>query len=231
MKVKCIDNSGVEDCFVEGKKYKALGENKKKYKLKDEELDVYYWDKQRFEIVKPKKMKNKKKIKALLKDIYNSNDTHPRFKAEIKEIYPELEVKQELEIGKWYRRRGLGTSYLLNYQGDEILSYGFWNGNYDSWDFHKNGLGKESVLATEEEVKTALIKEAKRLGVWNTPIKCLYNEANWGLDDSFTVCYNLNMNGLWSHYGQVFKNGVFAEPLETITKEDAEKQLGKIIAC
>lgn len=84
------------------------------------------------------------------------------------------------------------------------------------------------ILATDEEVKKRLIEECIRLGIWNVPIKCLYSESNWNNNDDF--CVNYYDGELWSSCGMVFKDGVFAKPLNTLTKKQAEEKLNcKII--
>jgi hypothetical protein len=146
----------------------------------------------------------------------------------ISEWYPELFKETELEVGKWYKRINKnGTDFLLNYQGDGNTSYGFWNSDYDTWDFSSSNLGLQVTPATDKEVKEALTKEIKKRGLWDTPIKCLNGEHNWNNDKSYGREFSNNI--VWTEYGVVFRDGVFADKLETITKEEAEKQLGKII--
>ena len=73
----------------------------------------------------------------------------------------------------------------------------------------------------------ALIKEIKKRGLWDTPIKCIFFEGNWNNDKKLTRF--ISNEEVWTEYGMVFQDGVFADKLETITKQEAEKQLGKII--
>lgn len=65
-----------------------------------------------------------------------------------------------LEEGKWYKGTFIGNEWLLIYNDGKNAS-GFWNGVYreNLFSFPKDGR-----LATKEEVKEALIKEAKLRG-------------------------------------------------------------------
>ena len=164
------------------------------------------------------------KHKQFIKDAYNGKlglDMCSEWKEAIKEAFPKLFKETELEVGKWYH-----YSDCLLVWNEGKSTYGF-NGN-NEW---SNGYAfsvNMCLPASDQEVKKALIKEAKRRGIWNTPIKCLDNEFNWDYDNGFSICFHGNV--LWSKYGVVFRDGKWADILlATITKEDAEKQLGKTI--
>lgn len=84
------------------------------------------------------------------------------WKQRIEKEFPDL-FKTKLEVGKWYVLKTYLSDWLMNYQGNGSVSYGFnttkdWGNNYimqecDDW--------KE---ATHEEVESALIAEAKKRG-------------------------------------------------------------------
>ena len=92
------------------------------------------------------------------------------WKLKIEKECPEL-FKNKLEVGKWYNYYK-GALLVWNNGG---YSYGFINGKYrEDWSF----CSQDAEPATEEEVKEALIKEAKKRGfksglkikpLWDTP--------------------------------------------------------------
>jgi len=102
--------------------------------------------------------------------------------------------------------------------------------DYDS--LHKSYL----IPATDKEVEDALIKEAKKRGFkrgvafTNSPfLDCLKSEV-------YTLCNEVSNRGYKYDYGKLyfdewtlFSNGKWATIIETITKEQAEKELGKTI--
>ena len=71
--------------------------------------------------------------------------------------------KKELELNKWYK--GTKRNFLVNYQGDNMENYGFWE-----FQGFKNNIAfgsywsNECVEATPQEVEIALIAEAKKRG-------------------------------------------------------------------
>lgn len=83
----------------------------------------------------------------------------------------------------------------------------------------------------KKEVKQALIKEAEKRG-FKKGVR--YNAEYLGYDgqDKLLITSNdfkLTYNTLLIDNYEIFKNGIWAEIIETITKEEAEKQLGKTI--
>ena len=170
------------------------------------------------------------KHKQFIKDAYNGKlglTMCSEWKEAIEETYPEFNEQVKLEVGKW----SINGSNIFKYNGlkdqnGDPRGYGIAD---DTWYPEDSfiGWGGDFRLATDQEVKEALEKEIKKRGLWNSPIKCLFDDINWDNDNGFTrTCTN---NEVWTKYGQVFKDGNFAELLETITKEEAEKQLGKTI--
>jgi 7-keto-8-aminopelargonate synthetase-like enzyme len=108
--------------------------------------------------------------KELLKEIYNSVDEN--LKAKIENEVPKM--KARLEVGKWYKH----NKFLL-YAIDDTHWYGFdhgahWEDNVSYTNLlHDNYL----QLATPEEVKTALVNEAKRR--YNgKKVKCNHSRNN-----------------------------------------------------
>lgn len=112
-------------------------------------------------------MKNKeqfKQLKQLAKEAYNSKEVCQEWKDKILKACHD--VKPKLEEGKWYRA-GCYLIFLekIHSNKKEAQVYGFNNVEwYKIDDFIIKGGVYTLNEATEEEVKEALIKEAKRRG-------------------------------------------------------------------
>lgn len=137
----------------------------------------------------------------------------------IREVFPEL-FKIKLEVGFWYN----SGKCLFNYQKG-INVYGFdklgWVNSSWTWD------DTPAKPATHQEVFEALKKEAlkKYSGKSFTPI---------GLDKKIEFQdvdfeYFLELGVIYSDGYEIFNKGIWAEIIETITKEEAEKILNKKI--
>ena len=75
-------------------------------------------------------------------------------------------IEPELQEGEWYKVNDDNNSYLFNHQKG-FDSYGFFEGEwvYDKWSTELSKWHGASVKsATDEEVQTALIKEARNRG-------------------------------------------------------------------
>jgi len=88
---------------------------------------------------------------------------------------------------------------------------GIWE-NCRGWSF--GDLPETWQPATEEEVKKMLIKEAKRRGVWDCPIKTRANGTRFSGYVSFDEEFAFKSNKLFSKYGLIFDNGEWATPIE-----------------
>lgn len=182
-------------------------------------------------------MKNEKQIKALLKEAYNSNDVCDKWKNKILEVYPKAK-ENFLEVGKWYKNKfgGIACFKGVGQKTYGFNSLGFWYFN-DNWFITTN----ELVLATEEEVEQALINEAEKRG-YKKGSYCAFGEL--GTYKRHLVTSSIKMH--WDYTGYylvvlndedkgndiIFRDGKWVDIVrETITKEEAEKQLGKIITC
>ena len=149
------------------------------------------------------------------------------WKTNIEKEFPKLFKKDALVVGKWYNDKGC----LFNYQKSSNV-YGFftdgiWTNDPWSWG------GKYSTLATDKEVEQALIKEAKKRG-FKEGVNFKSNlmrgigelfDGHFFFDNKFELCYRNHGGVLYT----LFKNGIWAEIQETITREQAEKELGKTI--
>ena len=148
------------------------------------------------------------------------------WKTNIEKEFPKLFKKDNLVVGKWYK----SGKCLFNYQKNSNV-YGFfkdgiWTYKNWSWSFRD----KNASLATDEEVKQALIKEAKKRGFKKgVMVRCEgYNDAIFDGEFRFGMFKGGVLDGI--NIGDIFKDGVWATIVEeTITKEQAEKELGKTI--
>lgn len=147
--------------------------------------------------------------------------------------------KKPLEAMKWYKSIDYPQwrFYITNIDGKlkKVNGYGFgadglWMENIqtESWEFYEF---ERCVEMTQEEVFETLKNEAIKRGYKNGNHICL----NSCITESRTEnTYHIDNGNLW--YGNhssancVFQKGVWAEIIPTITKSEAEKQLGmKII--
>ena len=150
------------------------------------------------------------------------------WKTNIEKEFPKLFKKDVLAVGKWYKSRNC----LFNYQKQGNV-YGFYtdggwiNGGW-SWD------DTSAKPATDKEVEKALIKEAKRRGFkegvmikskWLTAPSKKKLMGNFIFDNEFELCCRASNGSLYT----IFQDGEWATIVETITKEQAEKELGKTI--
>ena len=131
------------------------------------------------------------------------------------------EVKTKLEVGKWYKQINGNQTILSCFQGFDKKQYGFnasgrWSNDIgNAW-----YSGSPCVVepATNEEVETALTREAKKRGIVEGATvnqKPAYN----GLGDKLTI---EKERGIYASYGNfsiggigVFSNGKWAEVVQT----------------
>lgn len=146
----------------------------------------------------------------------------------LKQWFPDA-FKTELEVGKWYKKDTNLCDWLMNYQGEGSVSYGFNTSKNYSDDY----IMVESIRwieATGQEVKTALVNEAVKRGFKkNNTFKSLDNKYCTLEGTSFLFKKNtLYASDVFKHI--IFQNGKWAEIIPTLTKKEAEEKLGvKII--
>ena len=139
----------------------------------------------------------------------------------LKEFIPEA-FETKLEVSKWYISEHYLVYYLGNYKCNCIrLSDGKWIENmYHSLSGHL----KSYRLATEEEVREALIKEAKKRGfnnICDLKIKNIHGViSNRYSTINNNFYYDYKSNTLQLDSAIIFKNGKWAE----IVKEDIPTQ-------
>tara|TARA_R110002153_G_scaffold51953_2_gene145845 strand:+ start:1055 stop:1594 length:540 start_codon:yes stop_codon:yes gene_type:complete len=163
-------------------------------------------------------------------------EAFPSRKTKIEKEFPKLFKNNGLVVGKWYKTDG----FLQIFSGKfgNGCTYGFRrDGVYSaSMGFHKN---YTHYLATDKEVEQALIKEAKKRG-FKEGVNFKLIEGGVGMLNStkitkdYEIVYEASRNRLvLERIGilyTILKEGVWATIVEeTITKEEAEKELGKII--
>ena len=147
------------------------------------------------------------------------------WKEKIEKEFPKLFKEDALVVGKWYVK----NKCLFNYQKNSNV-YGFFDGEWikGNWCWSD----KSETLATDKEVEEALIKEAKKRGFKEgvNVSRPWCDKSNVVLQEQSRDAYYASMGTLDVGTWQVFREGVWAEIIkETITKEQAEKELGKII--
>jgi hypothetical protein len=160
------------------------------------------------------------------------------WKENIEKEFPKLFKKDALEVGDWVKTVN-GAIFCPQKKKvkfnttNMFYGYGFgplkkvWDENY----YANEGL---CTLATDKEVEEALIKEANNIGYKNVKINNLESIGNVLLNHHSCISsdcyyYNVSENALWFMGRLIFWNGKWAEIVETITKEQAEKELGKTI--
>jgi hypothetical protein len=153
------------------------------------------------------------------------------WKEKIEKEFPKLFKKDDLVVGKWYKHYSGGFNYLVC-SIDNITAYGFMDRKYfKSLLFGSQRLLEGCVPATDKEVEQSLIKEAKKRGFkegvkFRSVIGSAFtHREGYFLKNGILYENNLNIGG-----NTIFKDGVWATIIkETITKEQAEKELGKTI--
>jgi hypothetical protein len=146
------------------------------------------------------------------------------WKEKIEKEFPELFKKNALVRG-WSRIKG--DEFALAFiQGIEE-TYGFdYKGRW-SRNWCENISSTKYTPATDKEVEEALIKEAKKRGFKKGVSFLSISDGVKKQGSNFG--YYGNNNQICLGGGTIFKDGEWAEVLQTITKQQAEKELGKTI--
>lgn len=139
--------------------------------------------------------------------------------------------KPKLEVGKWYKTKDWGNTnfgaliFITEFKESTVSGYGFnaigWNNQSDLWS--KKNL---TIPATDKEVETALIKEAKKRG---------FKYCNWRFEYNELHATNGCVAGGWIGLGfSIFDDGKWAEIIKdkVPTIEGYEMEIsGDIIKC
>lgn len=154
---------------------------------------------------------------GFLMEAYNSacND----WKVKIKDKFPDA-FKSELEVGKWYKNKHHSDLIFISEidKEDKVKYYGFYYGEFKderNTEIHY-GYGKDSenwTLATEQEVKEALIKEAEKRGFKEGAAMISMNgHGKCYLYVRGTISYT---NNRFKYMGcEIFKDGNWATPIK-----------------
>ena len=173
----------------------------------------------------------KEQITQLFKNNEEGNDQ--LVSADLRSWFPSAFT--EPRVGRWYwidRGNRGELRALVVFQGNEEYTYGFnHGGNWTDCYYAETKFKFEE--ATYEEVSDHLILEAIRRGYKNNNHDCLYlpNFTHKNTDELFY----LNKDTMNLHIGKnsvsnvIFKDGEWAELIETITLKKAEKLLNKRI--
>ena len=191
----------------------------------------------------------KKVRKDLIKRLHDG--AWSGIKKEIEKEFPKLFKEDALVVGKWYKYPEFENWKLLitdNTKGKE-KGVGFNCSEIWMKDWLTNGGDELSSLipCSDKEVEEALIKEAKKRGFFNIGniFKSCFDDNNevrdiskydssTDIDYYYVVRDGLRSNGLntFSKFCSnplIYQFGKWATIVETITKEQAEKELGKTI--
>lgn len=145
-------------------------------------------------------------------------------KQEKKQLKKQLKELPNLEVGKWYKYPN-HENWLLCIVGFKdgmvVNSYGFDcnSGWMDGW--NQKGITEMGNVtpATDKEVETALIAEAKKRGFKKgVRYKSLYNDYDSGMVNNSGLIYKSKINCLYVKSGEmidvIFRKGNWAEIIE-----------------
>ena len=155
------------------------------------------------------------------------------WKEKIEKEFPKLFKEDALVVGKWYKNINKIESIICyNSLSKSNLNYGL--NNRGNWTNYYGLLKDEMIIATDKEVEEALIKEAKKRGFKKGCVIKHNKEAHPSLNDNEDICndtfyFSVTENFLTIYGWEIFTDGKWATIVETITKEQAEKELGKTI--
>ena len=157
------------------------------------------------------------------------------WKENIEKEFPKLFKEDALVVGEWYKRKEDSRLWFVTHiKNGCSYGYGFDYSGY--WADESKGFNFSLELnkATDKQAEQALIKEAKKIGYKNVKISNLESIGNMLLNHHSLISsdryyYNVSENALWFMGRLIFWNGKWAKIVETITKEQAEKELGKTI--
>lgn len=152
---------------------------------------------------------------------------------ELKEKIDSYESKIEaveeevLKTGVWYESN---IDDCFVYRTGDYGNYGFFNEEYyEDLNCLTPNQWTEIEMGSEEHVKLKelFIKECKKRNIWNVPvIDCKGKVREWfGFGESFSMLENR----VWSKYGRVWEDGVFAKPIsKKLTLEERVERLEKL---
>ena len=162
------------------------------------------------------------------------------WKEKIEKEFPKL-FEEDFKEGDWVTVK---IPNFYKWRDDTVRisridDYGYWSFNNMSYEKEEYTTNPKDVFrkATKEEIERHLIKEAEKRGLTdeNLPfIECLSGFGFKNRIGKSKYVYELTHDKLWLCNGSeydtcIYEKGKWAEKIETITKKEAEKQLGKKI--
>jgi len=177
-------------------------------------------------------MKNYEITEEQIKELAKGN-------AKVKKWFPKV-FETKLEVGKWYKvKRDLKNELeaIVFFEGVDKVSFGFSHGGKWVTDYgtpndtfcNKN---YTYTLAPDSEVLEALINEAKKRGFKDGVCFNIVNGEREPIhiDKNARYIFDIYGNKLLMNNWCIFEKGIWATPIKTYTKEEAEKMLNaKII--
>ncbi|RKT01058.1 hypothetical protein [Chryseobacterium defluvii] len=158
----------------------------------------------------------------------------------LKEWWPEA-FNTELQVGNWYKSKSNNIAF---YQGEGVLTFGI--NELRGWIESPNWFNEFNITkhncrpATKDEVRTALIAEAKRRGIKSG--SCLKTPKNFGngkfsdglflkRDSEFEFDWNdlrIRSATIEGSAAVIFKDGVWAEIIQEkeVTMEEISEKFG-----
>jgi len=160
-------------------------------------------------------MKTVEVTTELIKEVHSqvSTDLKQRIEKELPDLF------NKLEVGKWYKSKG-GLYCITNIKDDLVSAYGFEDEYWRESGSFKMCFGINDVLATEEEVKTALVNECKKRELTKGKAICLYDKTELQIYSDGEFVFTLKDNDMWFGGVKVYKNGIFAKKITEPTEKE-----------
>lgn len=156
------------------------------------------------------------------------------YKEELESLRQELNSRIDAEIAKvekpktvsgWYKSDA-HNKWLAYYDFENNLIYGFGfsDGAWFSRKLERMRVDSGDYLAPPKEVEEALTKEFNKLYPKGSKVKCLTDGATRVIDNG-SFWYIFGDNYAYHHGAKVFDNGIWAEPIKTMTIDELASKL------
>jgi len=221
-KVRCLNSPKMRSYVIDLDTIYSMNERQINCKAKDTIYCALWVDGKYAEIIS---YKTKEYIvdETFIKDAYDSACSD--WKTKIKDKFPDVFKSIQLEINKWYKSDSGGLWFITDFINGNInnqISYGF--NMSREWDVSKKRVSTGLVLATESEIKDALINEAKKRGFKSGNYKCLSGGTHYTHSDDYCFEDGKLFSG-WNNKDSrniVFGNGTWATiiPQTEVTQSD-----------
>jgi len=236
--IECLSDGCIYK-FNKSKKIKDLVFSIYLRKSKSDSCCIWHIDKGYAKIISYKEETYQITKEQILKIYKNAVDNNLQLTTfDLQELYPLVfkEDKKELVVSKqtgWFKSIGYGNEKWLGYFIDDVFHYGL--GADGKWFENKNlihnfKISKNEIEAIPQEIQQALENEARKRGYLGNHIKCIegyLGSSSIKLIGDYKFEYNKNrlIVDLRGCVYTVFKDGVWAEIIPTITIKEAEKKL------